>query len=181
MVIASVYERILDRNDALHSRDDDFMQGITYGNPCRKEKSIAPGCTDPGGWGINVNSWLQKKVDSRWWDFANFGDPAACNGAPRCTVKGVTYDYHGSIGVSAADLFLEMYRNFSGDLAALIAQLGNPPPNIVMLLIALFRTLLGAAGPHTTYDKTKPDSTQPSLTCTQLAANQLTSIATSLP
>jgi hypothetical protein len=177
MVIASVYDTIL--KGSLASRNGDFLQGITYGNPCRKAKSIAPGCTDPGGQGINVKSWLQTTVDDRWWDFANPGDPAACNGGGPWTTNGMTYDYRGSIGDWAARLFLEMYRNFSGNLAALIAHL-NPPPNIVMLLISLFNTLLGVAGPHTTYDKTKPKSGT-SLTCAELAAQQLMAIAASLP
>jgi hypothetical protein len=178
MVIASVYDTIL--NGSLSGRSGDFKQGITYGNPCRKKGSIAPNCKDPGGQGINVKSWLMTTVEEdRWWDFVNPGDPAACNGAGAWTVNGMNLDYRGAIGDWAARLFLEMYRNFSGNLAALLADL-NPPPNMVWLLISVFNTLLGVSGPHTTYDKTKPDSTQPTLTCTQLAVQKLNSIAAAL-
>ena len=179
MVISSVYNEI--RNGKLSSRNGDFLQGITYGNPCRKARSIAPGCVDPGGHGINVNSWPQPGVDSRWWDFANPGDPAACNGAGPWTVNGITYDYRGSMGTWTASLFAEMCKNFNGDLAALIAQLTNPPPNIAALAISLFETLTGVTvGPHTTYGQTKPIANNPS-TCAQLAAKQLMTIAASLP
>ena len=178
MVIASVYDTIL--NGALSSRNGDFMQGITYGNPCRQKGSIARGCVDPGGNGINV-AGLQKTVDSRWWDFVNPGDPAACNGGGPWKVNGVTYDYRNAIGTWTALLFAEMCRNFSGDLAALIGQLQNPPLNIFALAASLFDTLTGVTvGPHTTYDKTTPISGN-LLTCTQLAAQQLMSIAASLP
>ena len=180
MVIASVYERILDPNDPLYSRNRDFKQGIAYGNPCRKRGSIAPNCTDPGGRGINWKSWLMTTLDDRWWDFVNPGDPAACNGAGPWNVDGVILDYQTLIGDWAATLFLEMYRNFSGNLFALLTQV-NPPPNLFYLLISVFGTLFGAAGPHTTYDQTKPDSTQPTLTCTELAAQQLMDIAAKLP
>ena len=183
MVIASVYERLLDPNDTLHSRNADFLQGITYGNPCRKQGSIAPGCVDPGGWGINVDSWLQTTVESsRWWDFANPGDPAACNGAGDWTVGGFPYDYRGSMGDWSARLFSVMCRNIIGDFLALPLQLQNPPTTILGLPRSVFETLIGAsAGPHTTYDQTTPDSAQPGLTCTQLAAQQLKTIAASLP
>ena len=185
MVIASVYETLL-ANDLsgtgpLAGRNDDFKLGVTYGNPCRKAGSVAPNCTDPGGKGINWESWLMTTVEpQRWWDFANPGDPAACNGAPQCTVNGITYNYEGLIGDWAARLFLEMYRNFSSNLTALLWDL-NPPPDIWWLLDSLFYTLLGVAGPHTTYNQTKPDSTQPTMTCTQLAVQELNDIAASLP
>jgi hypothetical protein len=179
MVISSVYDTI--RNGALSARNNDFLQGITYGNPCRKAGSIAPGCVDPGGHGINVDSWLQSGVDSRWWDFANPGDPAACNGAGPWTVNGITYDYRGSTGTWTASLFAEMCKNFNGDLAALIAGLTNPPPNIAALAILLFQTLTGVTvGPHTTYGQTKPIAGNPS-TCAELAAQQLMTIAAALP
>lgn len=87
----------------------------------------------------------------------------------------------GSIGNWPALLFSEMCRNFTGNLLALVAQLQNPPPSIFGLAQSLFDTLIGAgAGPHTTYGQTNPYSTKPTLTCTQLAAGQLTTIATSL-
>ena len=154
MVIASVYERLLDPNDTLHSRNADFLQGITYGNPCRKQGSIAPGCMDPGGWGINVDSWLQTTVESsRWWDFANPGDPAACNGAGKWNVGGFPYDYRGSMGDWSAIMFSVMCRNTIGDFFALLPQLQNLPPTMLGILPAVFETLIGAsAGPHTTYD-----------------------------
>jgi hypothetical protein len=180
MVTARVYERILDHNDALHSRNGDFMQGITYGNPCRKRGSIAPGCVDPGGRGINWKSWLMTTLDDRWWDFVNPGDPAACNGAGPWDVDGLHLDYQGSVGDWAATLFLEMYKNFSGNLAALILGL-NPPKKFFSLLLSVFETLVGVGGPHNAYDQTTPDSNQPALTCTQLAAQQLNSIAAQLP
>jgi hypothetical protein len=182
MVIASVYKRLLDPNDALHSRNGDFLQGITYGNPCRQPGSIAPGCADPGGWGINVDSWLQSNVEPRWWDFANPGDPAACNGAGKWNVGGIPYDYRGSIGNWSALMFSEMCRNAIGNFFALLPQLQNPPPTILGILPAVFETLIGAsAGPHTTYDKTTPNGAQPGLTCTQLAAQQLLTVARSIP
>jgi hypothetical protein len=178
MVISCVYDKI--RNGELQSRNSDFRQGITYGNPCRKAGSIAPGCTDPGGAGINVDSWLMTSVDNRWWDFANPGDPAACNGAGSWTVDGFTYDYSGSDGVWTATLFKEMSQNFNGDLNglnALIGQLADPPVNIFDLAFSLYETLIGVTiGPHTTYDRTTPIANNPA-TCAELAAQQLTSIA----
>jgi hypothetical protein len=179
MVIAAVYDAVRKGTGALASRTGDLRQGIAYGNPCRKRGSIAPGCADPGGYGINVDSWLQSVVDPNWWDFVNPGDPAACNGAGPWNVDGVPYDYRSGIGQWAATLFAEMCTTFSGNPATLIAGL-NVPLNIVPLATALFGTLIGATvGPHTTYDKTKPKSGSP-LTCTQLAANQLMDIAGSL-
>ena len=66
-------------------------------------------------------------------------------------------------------------------LAALIAGLTNPPPNIAALAILLFETLTGVTvGPHTTYGQTKPIAGNPS-TCAELAAQQLVTIAASLP
>ena len=182
MVIASVYDGIRNSTGKPYSRNGDFLQGITYGNPCRQRGSIAPGCVDPGGYGINVDSWLQSNVESRrWWDFANPGDPAACNGAGAWSVGGITYDYRGSIGNWSALPFSEMCRNFTGNLLAFVAQLQNPPPSIFGLAQSLFDTLIGAsAGPHTTYGQVKPNSTKPTLTCMQLAAEQLTTIAKSL-
>ena len=175
--------RIRNSTGKPYSRNGDFLQGITYGNPCRQRGSIAPGCVDPGGYGINVDSWLQSNVESRrWWDFANPGDPAACNGAGAWSVGGITYDYRGSIGNWSALPFSEMCRNFTGNLLAFVAQLQNPPPSIFGLAQSLFDTLIGAsAGPHTTYGQVKPNSTKPTLTCMQLAAEQLTTIAKSLP
>jgi hypothetical protein len=179
MVITSVYDEIY--SGKLSSRNGDFLQGITYGNPCRKAKSIAPGCVDPGGHGINVNSWLQSSVDSRWWDFVNPGDPAACNGAGPWNVGGITYDYSGSNGTWTASLFAKMCKNFNGNLAALIGQLQNPPQNIAALAISLFEVLTGVTvGPHTTYGQTTPIAGNP-LTCAKLAAQQLMAIAASLP
>jgi len=179
MVISSVYNTI--RNGELQGRNADFVQGITYGNPCRQAGSIAPGCVDPGGCGINVNSWLQSGVDSRWWDFVNPGDPAACNGAGPWTVDGMTYDYRGSNGLWTAELFAEMCQNFNGDLIALIGQLVDPPANIADLANALFETLIGVSvGPHTTYDRTTPIAGD-ARTCAQLAAQRLMTIAESLP
>ncbi len=180
MVIASAYQTLLDNSAPVAGRIDDFKLGVTYGNPCRKMGSIAPNCKDPGGQGINHESWLMTTVDpDRWWDFVNPGDPAACNGGGPWTVNGMPYDYSGQIGDLAAGMFLEMYRSFSGDLGALLADL-NPPPNLVLVLITVFNTLFGVAGPHSTYDKTTPDSTQPGVTCTQLAVNKLNSIAAAL-
>jgi len=180
MVIASVYQTLLDNTAPVAGRIDDFKLGVTYGNPCRKKGSIAPNCKDPGGQGINVDSWLMTTVDpERWWDFVNPGDPAACNGAGPWQVGAIAYDYRGQIGDLAAGMFLEMYRTFSSDITALLGHL-NPPPNMILVLISLFNTLLGVAGPHSTYDKTKPDSTQPGLTCTQLAAQKLNTIAAAL-
>jgi hypothetical protein len=180
MVIASVYQTLLDNTGPVAGRIDDFKLGVTYGNPCRKKGSIAPNCEDPGGQGINVDSWLMTTVEpDRWWDFVNPGDPAACNGAGPWTVGAIPYDYQGQIGDLAAGMFLEMYRTLSSDINALLGQL-NPPPNMILVLISLFNTLLGVAGPHSTYDKTKPDSTQPGLTCTQLAVQKLNAIAAAL-
>jgi hypothetical protein len=182
MVIAGVYDRIRDRNDELFPRNADFVQGITYGNPCRKKGSVAPHCVDPGGNGINT-AGLQSSVDSRWWDFVNPGDPAACNGGGPWIVDGLTYDYRNDIGKWSAALFAEMCINFSGNLAALIWQLlgQGAPPNIFALAYSLFDTLTGVTiGPHTTYDKTTPIAGNPS-TCAQLAAQQLTDIANSFP
>ncbi len=181
MVIAAVYEEIWKPNGKLHSRNGDFLQGITYGNPCRQAGSVPPGCVDPGGHGINVNSWLQSGVDKRWWDFANAGDPAACNGGGPWTVDGITYDYSGLNGSWTASLFAEMCKNFGGDLAALIGRLQNPPYNVAALAISLFEVLTGATvGPHATYGQTKPIIGNPS-TCAELAAQQLMTIAVSLP
>jgi hypothetical protein len=176
MVVSQVYDTILKTG----CHDDDFVQGITYGNPCRKQGSIAPGCVDPGGYGINVDSWLQPEVDGRWWDFVNPGDPAACNGAGPWLVNGFPFDYRDSIGEWAALLFWEMCNNFSGNIGALIAKL-NPPLTMLTLVISLVDTLTGAGlgGPHTTYDQTTPISGNSS-TCAELAALQLTDIAKSL-
>ena len=107
MVTADVYQTLL-ANDLsgtgpLAGRNDDFKLGVTYGNPCRKAGSIAPNCTDPGGWGINRESWLMTTVEpKRWWDFANPGDPAACNGGGPWEVGAISYDYDGELGDLAA-------------------------------------------------------------------------------
>jgi hypothetical protein len=179
MVISKVYDKI--RYGELASRNHHFLQGITYGNPCRQAGSIAPGCVDPGGHGINVDTFLLSNVDSRWWDFANPGDPAACNGAGPWTVNGFTYDYRGDDGIWLARLFAEMCTNFNGDLAALIRQLMNPPLNIFELVFSLYETLTGVTiGPHQTYGQTMPIAGSQK-TCAQLAADRLTAIAASLP
>ena len=96
-------------------------------------------------------------------------------------VGGIPYDYRGSIGNWSALLFSEMCRNFTGNLLALPLQLQNPPPTIFGLAQSLFETLIGAGvGPHTTYDTTTPNSTS-TLTSTELAAQQLLTVAKSLP
>jgi len=168
MVIARVYEKICTPGAELYSRNADFKQGITYGNPCRKKGSIADKCVDPGGNGINVGGLMTSVEADRWWDFANPGDPAACNGGGPWDVNGVPYNYQNPIGKWCASLFAEMCINFNGNLAALIWQLQSqsPPPNILALASALIETTPITGNP---------------LTCTQLAAQQLTTIAKSLP
>ncbi len=183
MVIARVYDKIRTPTGERFSRNDDFKQGITYGNPCRKKGSIADKCVDPGGNGINVGGLMSTVEEDRWWDFANPGDPAACNGAGPSNVNGLPFDYRGATGKWCASLFAETCINFNGNPLALIWQLQSqsPPPNILALASSLIETLTGVTiGPHTTYDKTTPIPGNP-LTCTQLSAQQLMTVAKSLP
>jgi lysophospholipase L1-like esterase len=146
--------------------------GVTFGNLCRQEGSVAPVQTDPGGHGVWTNN-LITDTPSWWWDFALPLDAAT---AVPDTV----------FGVDIGTFFDAVVTNFDG--GALIAFLAQSwvtgqlqidltaVPDLTTFLFVLTGVLpdpsgMISLGPHGSYYNSAPPGA--SQTCAQLAANYI--------
>ncbi len=66
---STILEMLRDPTSPIGHRYQDCLAVVAFGNPCREAGNVAPGCIDPGGFGIVEPNTVG--TPSMWWNFAN--------------------------------------------------------------------------------------------------------------
>lgn len=160
IVASNVYDQI--RSGSLMSRNSDFLGGVMFGNPRRQGGHTFPGCSDPGGNGIDHGNLLSGS-ETRWYEFANPGDYVAVN--DNTTTSGKIY----------TGLF-----NVLNQTAPDVSLLGDLFTNGFSVVTEQFYDLFSilsdvSTGPHTEYGTTTPLGDGRS--CMKIALDYLNSLS----
>jgi hypothetical protein len=69
IALAEILDMLRDPSSPIAHRYQDFKAVVAWGNPRREAGNVAPGCIDPGGFGIVTPNTVD--TPSFWWNFAN--------------------------------------------------------------------------------------------------------------
>jgi PE-PPE domain len=150
------------------SRAADLIGGVTFGNPSREAGHTGTDLPPAAGHGL----WETRLVDteSKWWDFALPGDPAATTG-------------DDPTGLFTTALFEALQGDYDGSLESIARiVLDNPtellldPGEIVQSLVNIFFGVFAPGAPHLAYPTAQliPGDSR---NCQQIAVDYLNSLA----
>jgi hypothetical protein len=69
IIATDILDKLRDPSSPIAHRYRDLIAVVAFGNPRREAHNVAPGCIDPGGFGIVVPNTVD--TPTFWWNFAN--------------------------------------------------------------------------------------------------------------
>lgn len=182
IVTSNIYDRL--RNKDMQQYRNNFIGGVTFGNPRREEGHTIPGGIDNGGHGIVTPNLVN--TEALWWDFA---DDSSMAGSPGDDLYCKTGKGENALAVEDMEAVWSIvntgsFKSILGLAEEVLKILPNPINGGIAAIEAAFHALdfFVAEGitPHTSYQSVCPIAGDPR-DCWRVALDYLNELGPSVP